>query len=391
MEILKGNQRIRELSEPGTPFGEISYFVGGKRSATVKAKTEVQALRVPKDEISGFLKAHPDVLGESARLLAEWLKSCSQILYGLKEFINHLPDAVLVTDKEGKILTWNPASEQLYGREWTEAGVESIDEIYEDPKVYRQILKEVQDGCSVCERSLRIRHPREGRRSISISATVLYDGHHNFQGFVIMGRDATAAERLRRNYRRVWYWLLPVSLLLLALAGAVFWGYPHFSKGYQYGDIRHGELNRLLSKDFLVLKAFLTESFLIRDRARTSYILRRYFEGQDPTRIVYRGVVLLDADKKVFDAFSIKDASPTVGASYAGIPFEEKRGSSHKVLTLYRPHKDHPMGLKSVEIALEMGKDQGMGWLVFQMDMEMLMRQYNMDEQGLRLLKFERS
>ncbi len=46
----------------------------------------------------------------------------------------------------------------------------------------------------------------EGIRSIATSMTVLYDGHHNFQGVLSMGRDVTRIKELEKKYKRAGYW-----------------------------------------------------------------------------------------------------------------------------------------------------------------------------------------
>ncbi|NIV69204.1 MAG: PAS domain-containing protein, partial [Phycisphaerae bacterium] len=56
------------------------------------------------------------------------------MLYGLKEVSDQLPDAVIVTDKAGRILVWNAAAERVYGRDWPQMRNAKIDEIYVKPE-----------------------------------------------------------------------------------------------------------------------------------------------------------------------------------------------------------------------------------------------------------------
>ena len=74
-----------------------------------------------------------------------------------------------------------------------------------------------------------------------------------------------------------------------------------------------------------------------------------------------------------------------LGSSYAGIAFQGSEKSLHKVLTLYRADKEHPMGHKGIEIAFEIDKNnQLLGWLIFQMDMDMMKEVYVIDEEGFK-------
>ncbi len=103
---------------------------------------------------------------------------------------------------------------------------------------------------------------------------------------------------------------------------------------------------------------------------------------------------MLDKDKKVVNAYSTKadiSAGDMIGSSYAAIAFQGNDNSLHKVLTVYRTEKDHPMGKKSTEIAFELYKDKAfVGWLVFQMEMDSLTDTYGIDVKNLTKLQFDK-
>jgi PAS domain S-box-containing protein len=192
LDVLKGNKKMWEIAEPGSIFGEMSFLMGTKRTATVKAKNDVEAICIPKKQVTTFLNEFPDVARDIAKLLAKRLGEASQVVYGLKEFCDQLPDAVLLIDKDGNIFSWNTAAENLYGRNWDQTSNKSVEDIYEEPQAYRDFLDEVRARYSVREKILKIKHPEQGTRFVSTSTTVLYDGHHNFRGVLSLGRDVTA-------------------------------------------------------------------------------------------------------------------------------------------------------------------------------------------------------
>ena len=196
VEIFRGDKKIRDITEEGSVFGEVSFFLGDRRTASVKAKTKVEVICIPQEEIALFLEEFPTAGPEIIRHLSQWLSETTQILYGLKEVSDQLPDAVIMTDKEGRILVWNSAAEKLYGRDWPRMRGTNVDEIYAKPDVYKNFLKTVQTRYSATEKVFDIKHPRKGIRCISTSFTVLYDGHHNFQGVLSLGRDVTATKKL---------------------------------------------------------------------------------------------------------------------------------------------------------------------------------------------------
>ena len=392
LNVFKGNTKIAEIIEKGSLFGEMSFLLKAKRTATIKAGENVKAIRIPKDEINTFLHDFPEVAGEISKLLAKRLDETSRILYGLKEFCDQLPDAVIATDKEGKIITWNAAAEEVYGRPWDQMCNKSVEEIYEKPRVYKKLLEEVKKKHSVREKILSVRHPKHGVRFISTSSTLLHDDHNNFQGILSLGRDVTSIKTLEKKYRQTRYWLFPSLMLTFLLAIGVFWGHSHFSKRPQIMEVNQSELKNRLSKDYLLLKSMLLNHLEAGNRSKTNQLIKDFLNVQKPDKMPYNGLVLLDKNKIVFDAYSTNtgtNISPTIQSSYKGIDFEDGKDSAHSVLTLYRADKDHPMGKKSIEIAFEMNKNnRRIGWLIFQLDLHRLKTDYGTDVSGLKQFNF---
>jgi len=393
LDVLKGKRRISSIAGAGSLFGEMSVFLGARRTATVKARDDVRAIRIPKEKVTTFLSEFPDVGMEITRTLAKRLDETSQMFYGFKEFCDQMPDAVVFTDKEGKIRSCNAAAETLYGRDWQNMNNKPIEELYEDPEAFRELLSEVRQGTPVREKMLSIEHPDRGRRFVSTSTTMLHDGHHNFQGVLSLSRDVTAVQSLERKYRRARRWFVPSLAMLVLLSVFVLLGFPYVSKRYQTISVKEQELRDQLAKDYLLLKSLLSEGLKASDREKTSRLLQQVLKFQHASTIPYTGVVLLDRDKKVFDAYSARmglEAMKMVGATYAGIEFQGDDSSFHRVLSLYRADKDHPMGTRGVEVAFEMTENgQPLGWMVFQMDIDLLRDVYGVDEEGLKKLRFE--
>ena len=394
LDIFRGKTKIREITEIGAFFGEMSFLLGGKRTATVKAFDDVRTIRIPKDKVSTFLREFPEFSQEICGLLARRLNETSQVLYGLKTFCDQMPDAVILTNREGKIVSWNVGAEGLYGRDWNQMRNRAVEEIYEEPQLYRNFLDEVQSRNAVRERVLRIRHPERGVCFISTSTTLLYDGHNNFQGVLSLGRDVTKVKRLEKRYRLTRYRLLPAAFLLGILVASVFFGVSYSSKEKPTIEIEKQTLRNQLAKDYILLKSLLSDPFAAEDRSKTSQLMREFFRIQDPTTIPYIGLILLNKDKTVFDVFSANEEKDTVGIldeTYTGVSFQGRDDSLHKLLTFYRADEDHPMGKKAIEIAFEWSKDEvSLGWLIFQMDVDSLETLYEIDDEGLRQFRFEK-
>ncbi len=393
LDVLKGQKKISEIREQGALFGEMSLFLESRRTATVKARTDVQAIVIPPDRIETVLQDCPEVVWEISRYLARRLEETSQVVYGLNEFYDQLPDAVVLTDREGKILSWNAAATKLYGRDWDAMRHRLLEEIYEDPERYREYLAEVQEHFAVQERILKVKHPHQGLKYISTSMNVLYDGHHNFQGVLSIGRDVTDAQKVARRYRRFRNWVIPLLLLGGMTAGGVFVGYPYLTQGHLPAATEKQELKNQLAKDYMLLRSLLAEPFASGERGKTRKLMREFFAVQEAEVNPYLGLILLNEERRVFDAYSVQmdeeELADMIGNSYAGIPFRGGKDSIHRILTLYRVSREHPMGYRGIEVAFELKRNGDLlGWLLFQMDTEKLETHYGLDEQSLAQFQF---
>lgn len=396
LEILKGNKKISEIDKPGELFGEMSVLLGGKRTATVKVVKDVKALKIVKEDIAKFLDSSPEIARDITFMLARRLDETSQILYGLKEFCDQLPDAVTVTNKDGKILTWNSVAEKMYGRSWNDMHYKAIEEIYEEPEEYNHYRDDLTSRYSVREKILRIKHPEKGIRYIATSTTVLYDGHRNYQGLLSIGRDVTRFREMEQRYHSVRKKIIPLVLAIIVILPAVFFSYKFISNNK--ADITVSakkEFRNQLGKDFFLLRSLLKNHFMTEDRLKTHSILEEFVSVQEISDIPYSGIVLLDKNMTVFDYLNIKGDYPEgkqmIGSSYSGIEFKGSDKSLHKVLTLYRTNSDHPMGQKGIEIAFKCDCDTGIeGWIVFQLDPVELEKKYGMNEDDLLEMRFDR-
>jgi PAS domain S-box-containing protein len=394
LDILKGSKRIAEISGSGVFFGEMSFLLQDRRTSTVRARTDVVACRIPSEDIGSFLSDFPDVATVILRQIAQRLNETSQILYGFKEFCDRLPDAVVMTDREGAILSWNRAAEELYGGDWSSMRQQPAQKLFCDPEAYRQHIQDVQHHQSAREKVLEIKHPERGSCFVSASTTMLYDGHHNFQGVLSLCRDVTAAQALKSRYRFALFGLVPALLLAGLLLAVVFYGYPYFSKGQQAADLKKSELRSQLARDYLLLASLLAEPFAAGAFEKTHQVMRDFFRMQKDGQPPYAGLVLLDSEKKVLDAYGPAGGQAgqnTAGSSYAGIAFQGDTGSLHRVLMLYRAAPGQPMGSKGVEVAFELRRNaHDAGWLVFQMDAAALEKNYSVAEEDLLGFRFQK-
>jgi PAS domain S-box-containing protein len=199
LDVYKGDKKIAELVDSGTTAGELSYLFGSKRTATIKALNNVEAIMVPADQIKNILRKYPSISHEITLRLAKRLEETTKIMHGLREFNDQLPDAIIMADKDRNILSWNRAAEDLHGRTWQQMKGYPLADLYQNPQAYEQFVSDIQTGNSLQEKEMVVKHPDGNKRFVSTSTTVLYDGHHNVEGFIFLSRDVTNIKDLEKK------------------------------------------------------------------------------------------------------------------------------------------------------------------------------------------------
>ena len=116
VEIVKGGYPIATVADPGAIFGEISLLLEKPHMATVRATTPVRAYVA--EGGAAFLRGHPELATELARLLAQRLHGLSTYLVDLKrqfeDRADHLGvvDVVLETLAHQQRSTFTPGSDR---------------------------------------------------------------------------------------------------------------------------------------------------------------------------------------------------------------------------------------------------------------------------------------
>lgn len=393
LDVFKGKTAINYIGQPGELFGEMSFLLGTRRTATVKARGEVEALRIPSEQVESLMSSFPELAQAVTLVLARRLDEASHLVHGLREFSDELPDAMMITDQKDRVLSMNRAARDLYGRELTDVLHQPAGGLFQDPEQYTKLCMEAKERGVLQERVLTLTHPAKGLRYLSLSLTALYDGHRNFQGMVSLARDVTGMHKLKRKYRNAVYWLAVPLVLLALLAGFTYWGYPYFIKGHQTSTLQRHELRAMLAKDYMLLSSLLAGPLQSGQVPAMRKEMKKFFTVQDSTASPYTGLVLLGPDKRVLAAYSprLGDAAQlAAGTSYARLNFESNKRSIQKVVSLWRLDPDHPGSYRTVEVVFPLLKDgEVVAWLSFQLDPKKLKKEYGLSEEDLVRFTFK--
>lgn len=395
IEVFKDDKKIADITEPGTTVGEMSFLLNAKRTATVKALTDVKTIKIPTGHITDFMHSNPTLVLHIALKLAKRLEETTRIMHGLREFSDQLPDSIIMADKERHILSWNHAAEKLYGRAWQQMKGYPLADLYQDPRTYEQFVVDVQSGNSLIEKELAVKHPDGNTLYVSTSTTVLYDGHHNVEGFIFLSRDVTTSKDLEKKYKRVKRWLIPSIALFCVTVISLFFTMPYLSRGNRILDYKKDTFENRIIQDSVNLTKSVASYLATENFIAINVIMQIYFENKDPEHLGITGLAILDRNKKVISAYSSKKgnkSSAIIGSSYSGIKFNGDEESAYKTLTLFRADKEHRMGAKGVEIAYEIRQENGelTNWLVFQLDTEHLDREYGINAKILSKIDFRK-
>lgn len=218
LDILKGGKKIHEINEPGAFFGELAFLLGTVRSASViSAAAETRFLCLPNQEAERIWREFPEFAWQLARTIAHRLHETTSIAYGFREFCDRMPDAVIMIDPLQRVLSWNRAAEELYGRTWDQMRGQPIAAIYDNQAAFQHFMAEVEGHSSVSEKPLKIDHPTKSWVFVSTSTTVMRDPEGAIQGYLFVGRDATPMQTLEKKHRQAKQRLIPTLVVLVAL------------------------------------------------------------------------------------------------------------------------------------------------------------------------------
>jgi PAS domain S-box-containing protein len=381
LDVLKGDQVISILSGPEAVFGEMSFLMGDKRTASIRARSHGRALRVPSGDIGHFLQQFPRLGKNMAQVLAQRLEATNDQLFGLKEFCDMLPDAVVLTDNSGKVTALNRAARELYGRDWQQAGHRPMDELFDQGHLVRELACAVRGGQDCHEQVVCCQHPQTGPRFVSLSFSALYDAQQDFKGLLLVGRDVTAVERLKQRMRRLRVWFIAaLAALVLCVGGMAV--YPYLVSQNQQETQLHENFRRQISRDHQLLSSLLAEDLAKGNLDRGEDLLRRFFATPSDGGLPLTGVVVLDPAKKVLEAYYPKgaDDAQKPGASYGHISFEGESKDRHRVLKVFHQGQGDSGSWEELLMAFPLsyqGKD--LGWLLLGLDPKVLQKRYNLD------------
>jgi PAS domain S-box-containing protein len=193
---LHGDRRQEYFAAPeARPTGELSTASAlRKDGAKVPVEIRLGVLPGPEGTLACASIRDVSVRGEMEKA-NQWLRAVVQ----------SSDDAIVATDLQGTIVSWNRGAEQLYGYSAEEAIGKSATIVAspDGPGDQTRVLARVQSGERL-QHYEGVRRRKDGRR-VEISATVspIYDLAGNPVGQAAVARDVTEQNRAEENFRAV--------------------------------------------------------------------------------------------------------------------------------------------------------------------------------------------
>lgn len=334
LDVIKGGKKIHEINQPGSFFGELSFLLGTVPIASIISATEdTRILCLPNAEVERLWQQFPEFARQLARNLAKRLHETTTVAQGFREFCDRMPDAVIMTNADHTVLSWNRAAEKLYGRSWHQMSGNSIEEIYDNQAAFKQFMAELESKEAIREKSLKINHPEKEWFFVSTSTTVLRDPQGHIQGYLFLGRDVTSVRKLKKKHRLVSKWLLPALLLLSLLTGGLCWQRffpPPQANLLSREKTDQPRLASLLGRDSTALELALTPALTDNSPDKARGILAEYFKLFHPEFYGVAGIMLIGTDNRIFCEYNplSPDNTELTGQLYQGVGFSEDSGSN---------------------------------------------------------------
>ncbi|HEY9245905.1 MAG TPA: PAS domain-containing protein, partial [Candidatus Methanoperedens sp.] len=122
---------------------------------------------------------------------------------GLEEnfhnLFNNVTDAVITSDLEDRVISWNRNAEKVFGRSAGEVTGKNLSQLIVPFDLWDErlaIIRQVKSGCVYAGIETERLRRDETRVNVNMTAAPLWDGHHNICGILYIFKDVTETKRL---------------------------------------------------------------------------------------------------------------------------------------------------------------------------------------------------
>ncbi len=175
-------------------------FVSGSKASFLQSYLHVSIFLLV-GAVAGYLSERMRLKGIQLQHAETRLK---QLKVDTDNILNHMSSGVLVVDSEGKIITVNPAAEEILGVRRDEILLRNLDETLSStmPELVREVETALIKGKTKFRHEITVENMRHRMIPLGISISLLRDDNDEKRGAIAVFQDLTEVRRMQERIRK---------------------------------------------------------------------------------------------------------------------------------------------------------------------------------------------
>lgn len=362
LEVKKGHRTIAIIGEPGEIFGEIASFLEKRRTATLKTLTDTKVLQIPYKIFDEIKVKHPWLDELISRYLAKRVVKTTDILFAMEQVCDKIPEALLITDENGKIISFNSQASQLFENQADNLIGNNLSLICDDCNLFSRYMEVAKVEGIVKDQIASVTVPGGQKRYLAISINCNKDPFGSVRNFIFLMRDITQQIKREQRLKALFKYLTIVFISILPLVGFMVYYYESRLIKLPSNVFTNVDLLNHLREDAKSLGKLLISA---QETNESSQLSLKISELLDKTQ-AYRRIIVVDPQNRVVIDKQLDKQNSKKISKYTSSQLKAE-GAPFKVLRLYEATPDRPTGRGILHIAYRVEKNRNIiGWIIFE-------------------------
>ncbi|MFN3534396.1 MAG: cyclic nucleotide-binding domain-containing protein [Desulfatiglandales bacterium] len=362
LEVKKGHKTVAFIREVGEIFGEMASILDRRRTATVKTTRPTKVLQLPYEHFDEIRKRHAWINETINQWLAKRVRRTTDILLAMEQICDKVPEALILTDEYGNILSSNVQAQYLFEYKSSDLSQRKVQELFGNDSAIEELIKKAKIEGTVTGEILSLPGPKGEKKYLSMSITCNKDPLGKVINLSFLTKDVTDQIKREKKLKAVALLATLLALVLLPVLGYVVYHYEKRSVESSGIVIGTSDLLKKLKDDAIYISKFAIISFESKDQSELIAKIRNLLKNDGE----YRRILVLDEKGKVL-IYQQEDEKQIKQSFKYPISQLKREGAPFKVLRLYETTPEFPSGRGITHIAYRLEKDNKiLGWVVFE-------------------------
>lgn len=362
VEVRKGHKIIALIEEPGAIFGEMASFLDNRRTATVKTLEQTEVLQIPYDQVDKLKKTFPWIEELISKCLAKKVLKTSDTLYAIEQVCDKIPEAMILTDEKGKIVSFNIQAAKLFEHDSEGLIGKDLHSLFIDCSECANLMERVKREGMIKDQILSFNQKNGERIYLLVSANYNKNPFGSVINYIFLFRDIT--EQLKKEQKIKLISKIAAILFFLLLPIAIFVGYYYRTTSTKIPNeaLKNFEILDELRADAKSLEKSAISGLGPKEVAELTKKIKDILSKKQ----VYNRIILLDSKQNVLLDEHAGDKGGGRLTKYSPSMIK-KEGAPFKVLRLYEATPQDPMGKRVLHIAYRIERNQEVvAWIIFE-------------------------